>query len=216
MLIAAFQRVEEFLEEEEVPAWMSTFKSAHQTDDTSSVTREFDPRLGAANATFRWYKTSRKADNATLESAAPAPPTWYKRSPLSWFRAEPVTANEVDRAQAPVPEEQPFHLRDINVIFPRGKLSVIVGPTGSGKSSRELLSSPGHRSSFLILAPHFSVLAALLGEMECLSGTVLIPKAAHRVAGSEHRLIEGVSFCAQHPWLESSAFHPPPHSLRPY
>jgi ABC-type multidrug transport system fused ATPase/permease subunit len=43
----------------------------------------------------------------------------------------------------------PFHLDDINVTFPEGGLSLIIGPTGSGKTS-------------LILS--------LIGEMKCLRG----------------------------------------------
>lgn len=46
-------------------------------------------------------------------------------------------------------EPNPFHLDDINVTFPEGGLSLIIGPTGSGKTS-------------LILS--------LIGEMKCLRG----------------------------------------------
>lgn len=51
---------------------------------------------------------------------------------------------------------------------------------------------------------YLSVLAALLGEMDCISGTVLLPKTDHRV-DPETGLVESLSFCSQHPWLESSA-----------
>ena len=49
-----------------------------------------------------------------------------------------------------------FVLRNVNVRFPRTKLSVISGPTGSGKSL---------------------FLAAIIGEAEKLAGTVKVPKA---------------------------------------
>lgn len=42
-----------------------------------------------------------------------------------------------------------FHLDDINVIFPQKGLTIIIGPTGSGKTS---------------------LLLSLLGEMKCLKG----------------------------------------------
>ena len=48
-----------------------------------------------------------------------------------------------------------------------------------------------------------AVLAALLGEMHLVSGTVFLPKATH-VVDDETGLVAGVSFCAQQPWLESS------------
>ncbi|KAF8522635.1 P-loop containing nucleoside triphosphate hydrolase protein, partial [Hysterangium stoloniferum] len=63
-----------------------------------------------------------------------------------------------------------FRLDDIDVIFPIGKLTLIFGRTGSGKSA---------------------FLGALLGELNCMSGTVHLNKTNHRVA-----------YCAQNPWLE--------------
>ncbi|KAL6301359.1 P-loop containing nucleoside triphosphate hydrolase protein [Sparassis latifolia] len=63
-----------------------------------------------------------------------------------------------------------FTLGPLDIKFPIGKLSLVSGATGSGKSA---------------------LLAALLGEMRCLSGSVILNKAGHRVA-----------YCAQNPWLE--------------
>ncbi|KAI0775079.1 P-loop containing nucleoside triphosphate hydrolase protein [Trametes elegans] len=70
------------------------------------------------------------------------------------------------------PKETParFTLGPLDIRFPPGKLSIVSGPTGSGKSA---------------------LLVALLGEMHCTSGRVLLNKAGHRVA-----------YCAQNPWLE--------------
>ncbi|KAG2022883.1 ATP-binding cassette transporter [Coprinopsis cinerea AmutBmut pab1-1] len=63
-----------------------------------------------------------------------------------------------------------FQLGPLNVRFPAGALTIISGATGSGKSA---------------------LLEALLGEMHCISGEVLIDKSDHQVA-----------YCAQNPWLE--------------
>ncbi|TFK19978.1 pleiotropic drug resistance ABC transporter [Coprinopsis marcescibilis] len=63
-----------------------------------------------------------------------------------------------------------FHLGPLNLIFPSGKLTLVSGATGSGKSA---------------------LLEALLGEMHCTSGKVLINKSNHQVA-----------YCGQSPWLE--------------
>ncbi|KAJ3517873.1 hypothetical protein NLJ89_g222 [Agrocybe chaxingu] len=63
-----------------------------------------------------------------------------------------------------------FQLGRLSVTFPPGKLTIVSGPTGSGKSA---------------------LLAALLGEMHCTGGHVLITKTGHQVA-----------YCAQNPWLE--------------
>ncbi|KAF9531878.1 pleiotropic drug resistance ABC transporter [Crepidotus variabilis] len=63
-----------------------------------------------------------------------------------------------------------FQLGPLDSRFPIGQLSIVSGATGSGKSA---------------------LLAALLGELQCLSGKVLVDKSFHQVA-----------FCAQNPWLE--------------
>lgn len=67
-----------------------------------------------------------------------------------------------------------FRLKDVNVHFPAGKLSIIHGDTGSGKSL---------------------MLAAMLGEAELLDGLVEAPCSVH---GSP------VAFVAQTPWLQST------------
>ncbi|OJT02453.1 ATP-dependent bile acid permease [Trametes pubescens] len=71
---------------------------------------------------------------------------------------------------APTETPSRFTLGPLNVRFPPGKLTVVSGPTGSGKSA---------------------LLVALLGEMHCTAGRVILNKAGHQVA-----------YCAQNPWLE--------------
>lgn len=83
---------------------------------------------------------------------------------FSWINPAEVKANQ-----------KPFSLVDINLSFPTDGLSVIVGPTASGKSS---------------------MLAALLGEMKRDSGTVEL----ERFSSTGDSL---VSFAGQTPWLEA-------------
>ncbi|KAI4752521.1 hypothetical protein E4T52_09391 [Aureobasidium sp. EXF-3400] len=66
-----------------------------------------------------------------------------------------------------------FKLKDVNVRFPAGKLSIIHGDTGSGKSL---------------------MLAAMLGEAELLNGAIEAPCSAHGFP---------VAFVTQTPWLQS-------------
>lgn len=88
-------------------------------------------------------------------------------------------------------DEERFVLRDINVTFPKGELSVISGKTGTGKSL---------------------MLAAILGEVDILSGKIALPKSP----GSEDRkdskatrdnwiIPESIAYVAQIPWIENAS-----------
>lgn len=83
---------------------------------------------------------------------------------------------------APISQSD-FKLRDVDISFHVGKLNVIVGPTGSGKSS---------------------LLFALLGEMELLDGRVFLPNYTNRLVANVDPttgLADTVAFCAQQAWL---------------
>ena len=76
-----------------------------------------------------------------------------------------------------------FRLIDVSVEFQIGKLNIIAGPTGSGKTS---------------------LLMALLGEMKLLDGTVRLPGGSIRQElrpDIETGLTESVAYCAQQAWL---------------
>ncbi|KAF7303184.1 P-loop containing nucleoside triphosphate hydrolase protein [Mycena kentingensis (nom. inval.)] len=63
--------------------------------------------------------------------------------------------------QTPAAEAARFRLGPLDITFPEGKLSLVTGPTGSGKTA---------------------LLSALLGEMHCVSGEINIDKSGHKVA----------------------------------
>ncbi|XP_006460356.1 hypothetical protein AGABI2DRAFT_203369 [Agaricus bisporus var. bisporus H97] len=66
-----------------------------------------------------------------------------------------------------------FQLGPLDLTFPSRGLTLVRGPTGSGKTA---------------------LLSALLGEMHCISGSVVIDKTRHRIA-----------YCGQNPWLEHAS-----------
>ena len=95
----------------------------------------------------------------------------------------PTDARQVD--------EDRFILRDISLEFPNGTLSVISGPTGSGKSL---------------------LLAAILGEAEVLSGNVRVPKPPPFVERFDSKataanwiLPTAIAFVSQTPWIENAS-----------
>ena len=72
-----------------------------------------------------------------------------------------------------------FVLRDIDVQFPVGELTVIGGPTGAGKSS---------------------LLLGLLGEMPRLKGRVFLPRRSNRHAQFPSA-VHHVAYVPQQAWL---------------
>jgi ABC-type multidrug transport system fused ATPase/permease subunit len=76
-----------------------------------------------------------------------------------------------------------FRLMDLSINFEIGKLNIIAGPTGSGKTS---------------------LLMALLGEMTLIKGSVYLPGGYSREdvrPDPETGLTESVAYCAQQAWL---------------
>lgn len=79
--------------------------------------------------------------------------------------------------------DKDFKLKDLSIAFLPGKLNVIIGPTGSGKTS---------------------LLLALLGEMELTAGKVFLPGIIPRdelVVDPKTGLTESVAYCSQAAWL---------------
>ncbi|KAK4196916.1 P-loop containing nucleoside triphosphate hydrolase protein [Triangularia verruculosa] len=88
-------------------------------------------------------------------------------------------------------EEDRFVLRDINVTFPKGELSVISGKTGTGKSL---------------------MLAAILGEVDVLGGTFYVPRPPPLAARHDDKankgnwiIPEAIAYVAQIPWIENAS-----------
>ncbi|KAK6417948.1 Transporter of the ATP-binding cassette (ABC), partial [Oleoguttula sp. CCFEE 5521] len=80
-------------------------------------------------------------------------------------------------------ESDDFKMMDLDLRFKIGQLNVVIGPTGSGKTS---------------------LLMALLGEMTLVEGTVYLPGGKSREdmkPDPETGLTESVAYCAQQAWL---------------
>ena len=90
-----------------------------------------------------------------------------------------------------VEEAERYVLRDVNVTFPPGELSVISGKTGSGKTL---------------------MLAAILGEVDVLAGRLFVPKAPplqdrHDSKANKANWIvpHAIAYIAQIPWIENAS-----------
>ncbi|KAA1107610.1 hypothetical protein PGT21_019897 [Puccinia graminis f. sp. tritici] len=127
--LVSVKRIEKFLAEEDVPAWVTSLSRGQEDEDGQQT--ELEPgsiRFNQASFTWPQSEESKKAET---------------------FILGPVTLD-----------------------LPVGKLTIITGPTGSGKTS---------------------FLSAILGEMDCIEGSVLVDKSDGKLA-----------YASQTAWLESA------------
>lgn len=137
-------------------------------------------KIGFKGATFQW-NTGKSVD--TKPAAAKPTDKPFARVKRAFFgRGTASTENTESTAVASTPEPV-FQLADLSVDFPTGKLSVVSGPTGSGKTA---------------------VLTALLGEMELLHGHSYLPKQTTQI-DAETGLRNSVAYASQTPWLQQKS-----------
>uniref|UniRef100_D8Q0Y8 Multidrug resistance-associated ABC transporter n=1 Tax=Schizophyllum commune (strain H4-8 / FGSC 9210) TaxID=578458 RepID=D8Q0Y8_SCHCM len=160
----ALKRIAVFLDEDEVTEQVSSLKkdlSAPQSQTTDNV-----GALGIENGTFRWNTV--ESEETDVKPAADQP--------------SPDTASTADTIVSCVDSTNGannyFELRDISVRFPEGKLTIVTGPTASGKTA---------------------LLLAVLGEMTLVNGRLLLEKNPQRI--DEHGMAHSISYAAQTPWL---------------
>jgi excinuclease UvrABC ATPase subunit len=88
-----------------------------------------DDGLGLENASFKWNEVEEKPkDKDSIKN--PASP-----STLSSNDEMDTAGRDVDSMLLAESGDHRFELRDINVRFPEGQLSLITGPTASGKTA---------------------------------------------------------------------------------
>ncbi|ROW01700.1 hypothetical protein VSDG_01987 [Cytospora chrysosperma] len=117
--------------------------------------------------------------------AAPGEAITFENATVAWPKKE-----DPDQEGVPEPTEARSMLRDVSLQFPEGKLSLIAGKTGSGKSL---------------------LLAAILGEVKLLSGTIKVPEPPAEnelddvkpIPPAEWLIPSLTSFVSQTPWIET-------------
>lgn len=124
--------------------------------------------------------------------AARTPRIGFEHATLAW-PGQPID----DGLVKVVPPD--FALENLDLNFPIGKLSLITGPVGSGKTA---------------------LLLSLLGEMRLVSGRVFLPTPLFRSEQETFEMADAVAYCAQSPYLLSDTikanilFGTPWHSQR--
>ncbi|KAF9255339.1 multidrug resistance-associated ABC transporter [Marasmius fiardii PR-910] len=196
----ALDRITAFLGEEEVDEKVSTLKVATAgSHQQSGQPRVEEHGLGLRNATLKWneVKDSISDKGKTVGTADSIKPRLSSSKSLSSRHSKTGSSNSsihnsgADTSRASTSEtgtvyttssqETGFELRDISVMFPEGKLTVVTGPTASGKSA---------------------LLRAVLGEMTLVSGDLVLHKDSQLLHdASNETYTQTISYASQTPWI---------------
>lgn len=134
------KRISVYLEEDEVDAQVSSLKRDASAEP--NLRGEDDAGLGLEHADLVWNEIPSDADSEAANGATEvAEESEHGRGGGTEGDLEAAHANDGEQLQSPT--EQPrFELKDVTVRFPEGKLTVVTGPTASGKTA--LLVCPCH------------------------------------------------------------------------
>ncbi|KAF9442983.1 hypothetical protein P691DRAFT_713861, partial [Macrolepiota fuliginosa MF-IS2] len=176
----SIKRISVYLDEDEVSEQVSSLKK----DNTAPPTSNLDPAehgVGFIDASFKWNEVPEdKVDITKKDDTKGKSPETSVSTGLSTLVDSVSAEASVASGMDIVDEDHRFELRDLNIRFPEGALTVVTGPTGSGKTA---------------------LMMALLGEMTTTSGKIMMDKDPSKV-DSENGLMHSMSYAAQLPWLQ--------------
>lgn len=122
----ALDRIATYLDEDEVDEQVSSLKRSHF--GTSAGDDDTTKGLGIENGTFKWNEVEEKDDDATkTKSVASTSTDDVVQGAYDETERGSITASDVSNHR--------FELRDVNIMFPERQLTVVTGPTASGKTA---------------------------------------------------------------------------------
>ncbi|ORZ04563.1 ABC transporter type 1, transmembrane domain-containing protein [Lobosporangium transversale] len=172
----SLKRINRFLLEEDLVKDTTVTKIS-----AKAQTRSSHPTVGFVNASYIWPNKENGKDDVSAPKEE-TKPSWTQRIKRKLFKASKVDVIEEPITQSEAIQER-FKLKDLTIDFPVGKLSVIIGPTGSGKSA---------------------LLLALLGELERLEGHQYMPRLDYG-PGPHSEIGSGIAYVAQTAWLQNTS-----------
>ncbi|KAI8595921.1 P-loop containing nucleoside triphosphate hydrolase protein [Dissophora ornata] len=157
--MVSIKRIESFLNEGEIWKYSKNVKevAAENIVHSPAINSQLVQTTGTIGFT-----------NATLR--------WHTKSSSSMYESHSTSSSNATGT---------FMLKNITLNFPVGKLSLICGSTGSGKTS---------------------LLMALLREMDLVSGSVNLPRVASKIVNPSTGYIPGaLAYVSQYPWLQQAS-----------
>ncbi|KAJ7107582.1 multidrug resistance-associated ABC transporter [Mycena epipterygia] len=157
----SLNRIAAYLEETEVTEQVSSLKK----DRLGPGSESEDDRLGLENASFKWNEVEEVAD--------------AKKDQIPASETDSILATE--SVTGTIADDHKFELKDLSVVFPDGELTVVTGPTASGKTA-------------------LLIKMAVLGEMTSLpGGRIIMSKNASKIDAWGNKHV--IAYAAQTPFL---------------
>ena len=138
----ALDRIATYLDEDEVDEQVSSLKRSHCS--ASAGYNDGLKGLGIENGTFKWNEVEQKDDDATeiVNSVSSASTDDFVRETNDETERTSVSASDFS--------EHRFELKDISVMFPERQLTVVTGPTASGKTALLVSWKPALKKSSIV------------------------------------------------------------------
>ncbi|KAI1319284.1 hypothetical protein EDD11_004421 [Mortierella claussenii] len=167
--LVSLNRINKFLAEEDLVKDVVVTK----LDGKARISSSSTPTIGFVNASYIW--PNKENEQTKVKKAKKQ--SWFLKIKAKFSRTPKLVEEPVAEPEA---VKERFKLKNISVDFPVGHLSLVVGPTGSGKSA---------------------LLLALLGELERLEGSMYLPRLDYR---QESDRGSGIAYVSQTAWLQNS------------
>lgn len=127
----ALNRIEVYLGEDEVSDQVSSLKKDMSTPQLPDPDND---GLGLVNASFKWNEVEEVKDKDKGKDKKNDDPPHHDHDSGSPNEVTTDADTDVGSAIGEMTEHR-FELRDVTVMFPEGELSVVTGPTASGKTA---------------------------------------------------------------------------------
>lgn len=133
--MVAVRRIETYLDEEEVTEQVSSLKKEYSPSTVQTQEREHEEQgLEIKSGTFKWNEVPDKSEDENSNSKNKGKGKADSTNNGSVTSSDAASPTSVTGVKAEIVEYK-FELKDISVRFPEGELTLVTGPTASGKTA---------------------------------------------------------------------------------